>query len=253
MPVRLRVYNHISELFGLDDSAFAIQVERLKKRLSRSNPVAVLTRRTIDDATEALANAPDRDVLLRHVLQRRVPGAARTLLAQLSVEIPPVEGRIVCHLLPTGGDRGSGNAFGAYRFLAAVPCRGDVASWLAFVIAHEYSHTQRGYRLDHNNTVRDFLIFEGLGMVLGEAIAPEIGRTFREGATDEQVTNFWSAADLEARGLESYVEYMGRDGAYEAGARVVRSYLQLHGLSIAAAHRLTNQQLYWESGYPLVR
>ncbi len=43
MDTRIRVDNHIPELIGLDDAGFADQVERLERRLSRSNPVAVLT------------------------------------------------------------------------------------------------------------------------------------------------------------------------------------------------------------------
>jgi Predicted Zn-dependent protease (DUF2268) len=253
MAARVRVYNHISEFIGLDNGTFADQVERLQQRLARSNPVAILTRRTLGEAMGRLETAPDRDVLLRYVLEQGAPKVALKTLLQLTRELPPVEDRITCHLVPNGGDRGSGNAFGADRLLAIVPCKGDVVSWLGFVIAHEYSHTQRGFRLADTDTVRDFLIFEGLAMVLGESVVPVIGRKFQDEATDEQVADFWDAVDAEAYGLDGYMEYMGRDGAYEAGARIVRAYLQRHAVSIVEAHHLKNDELYWGSGYTFLR
>lgn len=90
-------------------------------------------------------------------------------------------------------------------------------------------------------------------MVLAEGIAPAIGRMFRKEVSEEQVTRFWTDADLEARGLEGYMTEMGREGAYEAGARIVRAYLQRHGIPIENAHRLSNLRLYWESGYSILR
>ena len=48
-------------------------------------------------------------------------------------------------------------------------------------------------------------------------------------------------------------EYMGHDAAYETGARIVRAYLDQHGISIAEAHRLPNEELYWRSGYSRLR
>ena len=46
---------------------------------------------------------------------------------------------------------------------------------------------------------------------------------------------------------------MGSEASYEAGSRIVRSYLQRHSISIAEAHRLRFGELYWESGYPFIR
>ncbi len=253
MPARIRVHNHIPKFIGLDDDAFAGQVERLKRRLARSNPVAMLTRRTIGGAMEALAMAPDRDELLLELLDQNPAGAARTMLLELTAILPPVDGYVTCHLAPNGGDRGSGNCFGSDRLLTTVPCKGEMEPWMRFVIAHEYSHTQRGIRLSDQDTVRDFLIFEGLAMVLAETYVPTIGLMFREESSDEQVARFWADADLGARGLDGYMAEMGRDGAYEAGARVIRAYQQHHGTSIADAHRRENRELYWESGYPRLK
>jgi hypothetical protein len=150
MGTHVRVYNHISKFIGLDNGAFADKREGLQQRLARSNPVAILTRRTIGEAMGRLETAPDRDVLLRHLLEQDVPRIARKVLLQLTHELPPAEGRIACHLVPNGGDRGSGNGFGADRLLATVPCKGDAVPWLGFVIAHEYSHTQRGNQCPSN-------------------------------------------------------------------------------------------------------
>jgi hypothetical protein len=253
MGAPIRVVNHIPSFVGIDDIAFAATEVHLKRRLSRANSVAALTRRTIGGALDGLRTAVDRDTLLTRVLDERPAQVAWDVLTQLTAWLPPADGRLVCHLVPNGGDRGSGNCFGADRLLATVPCRGDVAPWIRFVIAHEYSHTQRGFRLPESETVRDDLIFEGLAMVLAETIEPAIGQQFRDDTSAEEVADFWAAVDLDAAGLDAYMHQMSRSGAYEAGAAVVRAYLRRHRASILDAHRLSNRELYWESGYPRLK
>ncbi len=253
MDTRIRVDNHIPELIGLDDAGFADQVERLKRRLSRSNPVAVLARRTIGGAVEGLKTASDRDQQLHTLLELDPAGAARGVLRLLTAEIPPAHGRITCHLIPNAGNRGSGNCFGDDRLLITVPCQGDALPWVGFVLAHEYSHTHRDFGEHEPDTVRDYLVFEGLAMVLAEIMVPKPTPYPWDNVTAEQEVGFWQTVDLDARGVEAYTMYMRHDAAYETGARIVRAYLNRHRVSIVEAHRLPNNELYWGSGYPLLR
>ena len=253
MTTRIRVENHIPGLIGLDHAGFADQVERLKRRLSRSNPVAVLTRRTIGGAVECLETASDRDQQLHTLLELDPAGAACGVLRLLTAEIPPAHGRITCHLIPNAGNRGSGNCFGDDRLLITVPCQGDALPWVGFVIAHEYSHTHRDFGEHEPDTVRDYLVFEGLAMVLAETLEVKLKPYPWDEVTTEQEVNFWTMVDPEARGLEAYMTYMGHDAAYETGARIVRAYLNRHRVSIVEVHRLPNDELYWGSGYPLLR
>ncbi len=164
---RIRVYNHILDSIDLDYDAFAEQIERLKQRLARRNPMAVPVRRTIDGAIEPLKTAPDREALLHGLLNQDLSTVARTTLLHLAGALPPLAGRIVCHLVPNGGNRGSGTGWGKDRLLATVPCKGDAA--------------------------------------------------------------------------------------YETGGRIIRSYLDRHGISIVEAHRLPSTELYSGSGYPFLR
>ena len=253
MAGRIRVDNHIPGFIGLDDAGFADRVETLKRRLARGQPLAVLVRRAVGTATDGLATAPNRDELLERLLEQNPVKAARDALRRVTAILPPVRGRITCHLLPNGGNRGSGNCFREDRLIAAAPCEGDAASWLCFVIAHEYSHTHRDFGEHRPDTVRDYLIFEGLAMVLAETAFPKPEPYPWDEVTAEQEADFWATTDVEARGLEAYMRYMSHDAAYETGARIVRAYLERHGVSIVEAHRLSNGELYWGSGYEAAR
>jgi Predicted Zn-dependent protease (DUF2268) len=179
MPAAIRIRDHISPLLGIDDTAFAEYVKRLKRRVSRSNPQAVLTRRTIGDD----------------------------------------------------------------RLLATVPARAEAVPSLEFVIAHEYSHTHYDYDVDAE-TVRGFLVSEGLAMVLAETFASKPQPYPWDQVTSEQEAEFWEQVDPAARGLNAYMTYMGSEASYVAGARVVRSYLRRHKFSIAEAHSRSLEELY---------
>jgi len=113
---RIRVYNHIPDFIGLDNDAFAEWIGRLKQRLARRNPMAVPVQRTIDGAIEPLETAPDRDALLHGLLDQDLSTVARTTLLHLAGALPPLAGRIVCHLVPNGGNRGSGTGWGRTGF-----------------------------------------------------------------------------------------------------------------------------------------
>jgi hypothetical protein len=171
---RIRVGNHIPELMRLDDAAFADRVEKLKQEPAPTNPQTVLVRRTIDSAVAQLETAPDRDALLDRLLEQAPISTAREALRRITDVLPPVHGRIMCHLLPNSGYRGSGNCFADDGLIIAAPCRGDATPWVRFVIAHEYSHTHRGFGAHHPETIRDHLVFEGLAMVLAETTVPKI-------------------------------------------------------------------------------
>jgi len=124
---------------------------------------------------------------------------------------------------------------------------------MRFVIAHEYSHTQRDFGQFQPETVRDYLIFEGLAMVLAETMVPKPIPYPWDDVTADQEADFWETVDLDARGLEAYTRYMRHDTAYETGSRIIRSYLDRHGMSIAEAHRLPTTELYLGGGYPFLR
>lgn len=251
-PVRIRIDNLISRLSGLDNALFAERIQLLKKRLSSGEPQATLIVRSIETALGELAERPDRNVLLSRLLTQKPVQAAREALRRVTSTLPRA-GAIRCYLLPKAGDRGSGNCFRVDRLIVAAPCEGDATSWLRFVICHEYSHTHRAFGKDEAETVRECLIEEGLAMVFAETVFPKPEPYPWDDVIEQEVADFWTGVDPEARGLEAYVQYLSNDAAYEIGARIVRSYLQNHGISIVQAHRLSNAELYWESGYPLLR
>ena len=90
-------------------------------------------------------------------------------------------------------------------------------------------------------------------MVLAETMVPKPTPYPWDDVTAEQEADFWETVDLDARGLEAYTRYMRHDAAYETGARIIRSYLDRHGISIVEAHRLLGTELYSGSGYPFLR
>jgi hypothetical protein len=250
--ITIRIRDHISPLVGADDATFTEYVKRLRRRVSRSNPEAVLTRRTIDRAIDGLRDAPDRDELLQHLVSQDCPVAVRSLLRRLAAVLPPARGRMTCHVLPNAGTRGTGNCFGDDRLLVTVPAKGEAVPWLQFVIAHEYSHSRYDYDVAAA-TVRDFLVSEGLAMVLAETFASKPHPYPWDQVTPEQEAEFWETVDLSAQGLDAYMTYMGSDASYEVGARIIRSYLRFRDTSIAEAHGRTSEELFWGSGYQLIR
>jgi len=245
MPTaRIRVDNHIPSLIGLDQAAFADQVEALEQQPARREPKPEpgLLRRSVGAAIALLTDAPNRDELLERLVKQDPARVAREALHRVAGVLPAVRRRIRCHLLPTGGNRGSGCRFGDDRLIVAAPCEGDAASWLRFVITHEYSHTHRAFGEHHADTVREDLVFEGLAMVLAETIFPKLELYPWDAVTAEQEAEFWEGIDPEVRGLEWYLQYMSHDAAYEVGAQVVGAYLlgTVSRLPRRTACRMTN-------------
>ncbi|GIP34062.1 hypothetical protein J2TS4_32720 [Paenibacillus sp. J2TS4] len=70
--------------------------------------------------------------------------------------------------------------------------------------------------------------------------------------TSKGENDFWEKTNLDEVGTDAYIKYIGVK-AYEIGARIVRKYLSTHNVSIIEAHNLSNEELYWNSGYPLLR
>ena len=252
VPDTIRICDHISPLLRIDDAALREYAERLKRRVSRVASDNALTRRTIHGAVQGLQDAPDRDDLLRHLVTQDCPRAAHALLRQLAGALPPARDRITCHLVPSAGTHGAGNCVADDQLLVTIPATEEAIPWMEFVIAHEYSHTQTDCPIDRA-TVRDFLISEGLAMVLAETFAAKPHPYPWDQVPPEQEAAFWKGVDPDARGLDAYATYMNSDASYEAGARVVRSYLRRHSISIAEAHHRPLSELYWDSGCEFVR
>jgi hypothetical protein len=249
MTARIRVRNHIPELIDLDDAQFAERVEKLKQHLARGEPLAKLVRMAVGIAIAGLEEASDRDELLHRLLEQDPARDAREALRTVTAMLPPVHGRIACHVLPGGGTRSSGVAPGDDCIVVSALCRGDMVPWLRFVLAHEYSHTVRGFPVP--DTVREDLVVEGLAMVFAETAFPRPKPNAWDKVTSEQEAAYWKKVDIEARGLDAILPQKS-DTSYEVGARIIRAYLQRHSVSIAEAHGLSNDELYWGSGYPFL-
>ena len=252
--VDISIHDHIRALVGLDDPAFTRAVDALTDDLCRGQPLASVIRRRIDRALRPLAEDPDRQIALFKLSRYDVLIIARGTVDDLVALLPPPLGRISCHIIPSAGTRGSGSCFAPDGLLVAAPCDGAVLSWLPFVIAHEYSHTLRYFGEHAPDTVRDYLIFEGLAMVLAETLFPPsfVPYPWSE-PSPEPEAGFWAEVDPNARGDDACANYVSSDLAYTIGARIVRHYLRCHEISIVAAHRLPNGELYWESEYPMMR
>jgi hypothetical protein len=71
-----------------------------------------------------------------------------------------------------------------------------------FVLAHEYSHLFRGFGEHRPDTMREYLVMEGMAMVLAEATFPlrMTASPWWEPSREEKGA-FWASFDPEARGL----------------------------------------------------
>jgi hypothetical protein len=237
----------------LDDGAFAGEVEHLSEVLCQEQALAHLIRFIVNSGAKPLASDPERQSKLATLDREELPGKLRRGFERISSCLPPPLGLIRCHLLPAVGERGSGVCFAPDEIIVCVPVDGDASGWLLPTAIHEYSHTQRGFNEHAPVTIRDNLIFEGLAMLLPETIAPW-PITWPQ-PPPEQEARFWETTDLEATSNdeEAHARYMQNEVAYAMGTRIVRSYLDRHRLSIVGAHRLSNEELYWNSGYPGLR
>ena len=128
-------------------------------------------------------------------------------------------------------------------------------------IAHEYSHTVRmvqkpqatahGFGEAIPYSMRDYLVFEGLAIVLSESLYAHPAFPPHE-VSEESEAQFWATTDFDAVGMDAYMKYMTKQ-AYEIAAKIVRNYVAAHNISIIEAHSMSDEELFWNSGYPFIR
>lgn len=257
----IRIENHILQLVNTNEDAYTQYLDELMKKLSVNQPFSWMIKGSINNASKAMISYPNRNELLQKLLEYDLTHTAHSAFTEITRQLPsPVE-EVVCHILPAIDSKGGGACYAPGQILLMI--RADELSPVRLKrnLAHEYSHTLRFVRkpLDVEfgfgdavpYSIRDFLILEGLASVLAENLFPHPNISTPE-VSEEQEADFWEKADLNAVGMDAYIKYM-HQRAYEIGSRIVRSYLTTHSTSIIAAHKKSDEELYWESGYSFIR
>ncbi|MFC3768929.1 hypothetical protein [Paenibacillus sp. GCM10012303] len=258
----VKVFNYVPELIRLGDADYTQYLDDLTEELSANQPKQWMIRASIENATKPFVADPNRDQSFQKLLDFD--------LRQLSCEtanhvfhlLPCPIDDISIHILPAIESKGGGCCYAPGKFLLGIRCDELAPMRLKRNIAHEYSHTVRYTQealIDSPNksvfpsskTMRGYLAYEGLAMVLGDSLYPHPGFPPYEVSAESEAA-FWEKIDLDASGTDAYIRFMTKR-AYEISSRIVSSYIAKHEISIVEAHSRTDKELYWKSGYPFIR
>lgn len=260
----IKIQNYIPELLKLNDTQFTEEMDNLIEELSVNEPYKWMIKGCINNATKPFASDSYRDISFQKLVDFDLSKIAVETFEEVIELLPrtPID-EITCYIFPAILGKGGGCNFAPGKILLSIVVDDLAPIRLKRNVAHEYSHTVRslqkpmetefGYGEAVPYSMRDYLILEGLAMVLGGEVLyphPDIPGI---DVSAEREQKFWNNTDLDAIGMNNaYIKYMTLT-AYEIGSRIVRSYLATNQISIFEAHHLSDRELYWNSGYPFIR
>ncbi|WP_199624841.1 DUF2268 domain-containing putative Zn-dependent protease [Paenibacillus alkalitolerans] len=259
--MNITVNNYIPDLINLNDFDYTEYLNSLIEELSYDQPHKWMIKGSIKNASIPFVSIQNRDQLFQRLIEFDLSHIAHETVKKVSALLPCSVGEVNLHIIPAIESKGGGACYSPGNILLAIRIDELSPVRLQRNIAHEYSHTVRlvqkptetefGFGEAVQYKVRDYLIFEGLANVFPELLfshpnihAPEV--------TEQQEVDFWNTVDLEAEGIEGYINNIGLR-AYEIGSRIIRHYLNKHGTTIEKMHYSTDDELFWNSGYPYIK
>ncbi len=257
----IQIFNYIEELINIDNDRFTNTLGRLSEELSKEQPYPFnfFVQASIRNTVKPFVSESARDKRLQRLVDHNLTKIAEESCERVSTLLPSPIKNIEVHIFPAF-ERGGGCTIAPGKIFVSVKIDELAPVRLQRNIAHEYSHSvrmtqkpqaaQHGYGAEVPYSVRDYLVFEGLAMVVSETLYPAPIPPVELSDADENA--WWSGAKLDAVGSDGYINHIG-ERAYEIGSRIVRAYMQNRGMSIVALHYLTDHELYWNSGYEKVR
>ena len=235
-------------------------LDNLSEELSENQPFQWMIKGCINNVTKPFVRVSNRDELFQKLIDADLSKVAHETTRRMMDELPTQIDDINVYIFPSIKS-GGGACFAPGNIISTIPCDELAPLYLKRNIAHEYSHTIRmiqkpqetahGFGESVPYSMRDYLAFEGLAMVLSESLYPHEALTPYEVSFEDE-TKFWEATDLDVVGMSAYVKYMTMR-AYEISSRIVKSYLHVNKVSIIEAHSKTDEEIYWKSDYPHIR
>lgn len=242
----------------MDDDTYIAILDRVSSELSNNQPSPFnwFVRAGIRNAAKPFATDSSRNGNLQRLIDFNLTDVGQTCFERVSSLLSAPISDLELHIVPAIDQFGGGCCIAPGKVLVAVKIDEFSPVRLQRNVAHEYSHsvrmtqkpqaTEHGYGHEVRYTIRDYLIFEGLAMVLSDTLYPSPIQPHDVSDTEEEA--WWNEVNIDAVGVKGYVDYIGLR-AYEIGSRIVRAYLGNRDISVLQAHYLTDEELYWRSGY----
>lgn len=207
---------------------------------------------------------PLRSDKLMRLGETQITKVAEQCIERVLTALTSVFEDIDVHLFPTCNGFGGGCTISPGKILVTATLEEDLAPIkLQRTITHEYSHcvrmtkypqaTEHGFGDEIPYSVRDYLVFEGLAMVLSDEVYPTASiPNYPYPVTDEMEEAWWRDAQTDMVGPQGYIKHMNLRG-YEISRRIVSHYLDQNNATIFEAHGVPGAELYWQSGYSYLR
>ncbi|MEF3305690.1 DUF2268 domain-containing putative Zn-dependent protease [Paenibacillus sp. GYB003] len=227
----------------MDEATLSKYLDELSEELSANEPFRWMIQGSIKNAIKPFVKDPNRDQSFQKLIDIDITQMAYDTVNHVIRLLPsPVED-ITVHIFPAIESKGGGACFAPGKILLCIRCD-ELAPWrLKRNIAHEYSHTVRmvqkpqatahGFGEAIPYSMRDYLVFEGLAIVLSESLYAHPAFPPHE-VSEESEAQFWATTDFDAVGMDAYMKYMTKQ-AYEIAAKIVRNYVAAHNISIIEA------------------
>ncbi len=266
----IKVHTYTRQLLVPSGEGYQDRLKRLADEAFSAEPWGGLAARTALAAgtTEDDASIPAMLEALSASSMDEVAG--RELGRLVSLADPGVE-VVECHLFPCLNQKHRGGfCYAPGKMLILIPLMELWEKRLRRNITHEYSHTVRMRRwpLDQRHgfgpafryTIREHLVFEGLAENLVEQFHADPDFPLAAVTTEEEA-RFWEAVQphFERENWDAYGVLMNPGAGlpsrvgYTVGYHLVKRYLDRQGITALAAHQIPYDELYWRSGYPLLR
>lgn len=272
--IHVKILPHFKSLFPAGSATYRDRVHELLDSFQHE-PWSFMVKACLRHPCWGVADEDSDQVkkALEQLCRQPVADVVHAAFERLTRLIPPETKTIEVHLHPgPAANKGGGATFAPGKVLIGVPTSHDWEIRVQRNCAHEYSHCLRmaiwphddhhGFGEARPHNVRDYLVFEGLAEVLADELYPHPDFTSPEISSRDAIA-YWDYIEphLDETGWPAYVKSMFCEDAsnlpsmagYRIGEQIVRTFMGKTGTKAVEIQRLPYEEIYWNSGYLLLR